>query len=293
MSLTYNMENFFLNINKPSDWTSFDVVKKVRGAVGIKKVGHLGTLDPFATGVLPLAFNKATRLIQYLQEDEKEYIATVELGKVSTTGDTEGEIADVKPAAKLALSAVEVALRAFIGEIMQIPPKYSAIKVEGKRAYDLIRAGKEFELKARPVFVKSIDIITYDWPILKLRVVCGKGFYVRSLASDLGEALEVGGYLTALERTRVGCFNMDNWVQMEAIEKGSWAVGKIGLLEAWGVRPKYYLETGEWEQLKLGQFISPLIAVDGVTAGVLNDEMVCLLEPVLRLPGKMKMAVIM
>lgn len=286
------MENYFLVIDKPAGITSFDVIRKARKVLGTKKIGHMGTLDPFAIGVLPLAVNKATKLIQYLQDEKKEYIAEFVLGKTSATGDCDGEITEKTVKSDLTTEEIESSLEQFVGEIMQMPPKVSAIKVDGKRAYDLAREGVEFSLKERMVFVESIEVLFYAWPLLRLRIVCGKGFYVRSLANDLGEVLGVGAYVQTLERTFVGFFKNDQSVNLTALERGNWEFAKISLLEAWELRPRYFLSDIQWQNLKQGRFIpfdhQPIF---DITAGILNDEMVCLLEPIKGRGGLMKMAV--
>lgn len=283
-------DSYLLNIDKPADWTSFDVVKKVRGILGVKRVGHLGTLDPFATGVLPLAVGKATKLIQYLQHDQKEYIAEFKLGQNSTTCDPEGELDDIAPDTNLPIEEIESALVNFVGEKEQVPPKASAVKVNGRRAYSLARAGEDFELKGRVVRLDSVEIIAYSWPVVKVRIVCGKGYYVRSLARDLGAVLDVGGYVISLQRTRVGLFTSENWQTIEGLETKQF-VNRVEMLEAWGDRPKYYLQPAEWKALQQGQFVKARETLSGVTAGVIDQRLVCLLEEVDKLSGMVKVAV--
>lgn len=279
------MKPFFLNVDKPAGITSFGVVRKVRGILGIKKVGHLGTLDPLATGVLPLAIGKATKLIQYIQPDQKEYITEIKLGWNSTTCDREGELSELVDFAEFGQLELEAKLAEFIGEIDQVPPRVSAIKVEGKRAYDLARKGEDFELKSRKVFVERIDLIDFNWPLVKLRIVCGKGFYVRSLARD------IGGYVESLQRTRVGIFDQDNWVTLDALQRSA-EIGRVTMLDAWADRAKYILTAGEWRTLQQGQFVRVReLVTEPVVAGVLDGEMVCLLESVPNLPGMLKMKV--
>jgi tRNA pseudouridine55 synthase len=215
-----------LIVNKPAGWTSFDVVKYVRGRCGEKRVGHAGTLDPAATGVLPLLLGSATRLTEYLVDTTKTYEATIELGTVTDTYDADGEVLSRTDASGITRQAIEAALEAFRGEIMQAPPAYSAIKRAGVPLYRMARRGEEVTLEPRPVFVESVDMIEYEAPELRLRVSCGKGFYVRSLAHDLGAALGVGGCLTNLVRTRVGSFAIEEAVGMDTLrtelESGAW-----------------------------------------------------------------------
>lgn len=198
--------NGFLLINKPKTWTSFDVVAKIRGKFKVKKVGHTGTLDPMATGVLVLCLGKATKMAQELTGLDKEYIGEVTLGGISNTDDAEGEISNSTCLTPIPLEEIENILKEFQGEIMQMPPQFSAKKVNGKRAYAMARKGETVELNAVQIKINEIEILDYQWPKLKLRIDCGKGTYIRSIARDLGEKLGVGGYLSALERTRVGDF---------------------------------------------------------------------------------------
>ncbi|MBU0727976.1 tRNA pseudouridine(55) synthase TruB [Patescibacteria group bacterium] len=201
-------------INKPSGWTSFDVVAKIRNKLGVKKVGHTGTLDPLATGVLVLCLGKATKLAQQITDTSKEYIAEITFGATSTTDDAEGAISQITNN-KLQITKIEDALKDFEGEIMQTPPPFSAKKIGGKRAYKLAREGKEVKLEARPVTISEIEILDYKWPKLSLRIACGKGTYIRSIARDLGDKLGVGGYLSALQRTRVGEYKIEQSVTVE------------------------------------------------------------------------------
>ena len=215
-----------LIVNKPASWTSFDVVKYVRGRCGEKRVGHAGTLDPAATGVLPLLLGSATRLTEYLVDTTKTYEATIQLGVVTDTYDADGEVLSRTDVSGITRQAIEAALEAFRGEIMQAPPAYSAIKRAGVPLYRMARRGEEVAPEPRPVFVDSLDIIEYNAPALRLRVTCGKGFYVRSLAHELGAALGVGGSLSGLARTRVGSFRIEDAVDMDTLKAelgtGAW-----------------------------------------------------------------------
>lgn len=220
------MPSGILNLNKPPGWTSFDLVRFLRGRCGEKRVGHAGTLDPAATGVLPVLLGQATRLTEYLVDATKEYVATIELGVTTDTFDTEGEVLSRADASGISEDAVREALAAFRGEILQAPPAYSAVKREGVAAYKRARRGEEFRPEARPVRAEEIDITEMDSPKVKLRIVCGKGFYVRSLAHDLGAALGVGGTLGHLVRTRVGSFHLEEAINIDTLraefEDGSW-----------------------------------------------------------------------
>lgn len=193
----------FLNLNKPFGITSHDCVAKVRRLLRQKKVGHGGTLDPAATGVLPIALGKATRLLQYLRED-KAYRATIKLGITTTTDDLQGEIIAEKSGNQLTLEQVKLALEKFQGTIQQIPPNYSAIQVQGKRLYDLARAGESIKVAPRPVEIHQIEILDWrggEFPELDLEIACGPGTYIRAIARDLGIDLQTGGTLAALTRT--------------------------------------------------------------------------------------------
>jgi tRNA pseudouridine55 synthase len=215
-----------LNVNKPRGWTSFDVVKFVRGRCGERRVGHAGTLDPAATGVLPILIGQATRLTEYLVDTTKTYEATVVLGVVTDTYDAEGDVVARSDASGVTEAQVRAALPAFLGEIMQAPPVYSALKQDGVPLYKRARRGETVRAAQRPVRVEQLDIMHFAAPLLELRVVCGKGFYVRSLAHDLGTALGVGGSLRGLVRTRVGPFRLDDAVDIETLrtefESDSW-----------------------------------------------------------------------
>lgn len=213
-------------IDKPLGWTSFDAVKRIRGAIQKRlrvkkfKVGHAGTLDPLATGVLIVCTGRATRRIEELQSGEKEYIATVELGATTPSFDLETEIDARYPTSHITEEMVKEVLSSFVGEILQVPPVFSAVKVDGKRAYKYARHGKELELKAKPITIKEIEFISLEGNLLKFRVVCGKGTYIRSLARDLGQALKSGAHLKELRRTRVGKIKVEECLKIdEAVEK--------------------------------------------------------------------------
>lgn len=197
-------------IDKPLGWTSFDAVKRLRGALtrrlGVKKikVGHAGTLDPLATGVMILCTGKATRRIDELQAGVKEYEATIALGATTPSFDLETEVDATYPTAHITRSLVEEVLARFKGRIEQIPPAFSACKIEGKRAYELARKGQEVELKPKILVIDEIELLDFSPESIRIRVVCSKGTYIRALARDIGVALGSGGHLSALRRTRVG-----------------------------------------------------------------------------------------
>lgn len=210
----------FLNLNKPLGFTSHDCVAKVRRLVHLKRVGHGGTLDPKATGVLPIALGKATRLLQYLEQD-KAYHATIRLGVSTTTDDLEGEVVATQSALGLTLENVTPLLRLFEGKIQQVPPIYSAIQVQGKRLYDLARAGKDIEAPVREVEVYKIDVLDWrggEFPEVDVAIACGAGTYIRAIARDLGVSLNTGGVLSALTRTRSSGFELADSLTLEELE---------------------------------------------------------------------------
>ena len=211
----------FINLDKQAGFTSHDCVALVRKHLRLKRVGHGGTLDPTATGVLPIALGKATRLLQYLQTD-KAYQATIRLGVVTTTDDLAGEVIASYPASELSLEQASGALKQFEGKIEQIPPKYSAIQVEGKRLYDLARAGKEIEIPVRTVEVFKIEILDWrggDYPELDVAIACGAGTYIRAIARDLGIILQTGGTLAALKRTQSSGFSIADSITLDRLKE--------------------------------------------------------------------------
>lgn len=215
-----------IGIDKPLGWTSFDAVKRIRGAIqrrlNVKKfkVGHAGTLDPLATGVLIVCTGRSTRDIECLQNGTKEYVATLRLGATTPSFDLETEIDEEFPFDHVTEDMVRKVLPRFTGHIMQVPPVYSAVKVEGKRAYKYARKGKEIELKAKPLVIEELELLAAELPELKLRIVCSKGTYIRALTRDIGVALGSGAHLTALCRTRVGKIRLEDCLTVEeAVEK--------------------------------------------------------------------------
>jgi tRNA pseudouridine55 synthase len=209
-------------VDKPAGWTSHDVVARTRRLAGTRKVGHAGTLDPMATGVLVLGVGRATRLLGHLQLADKEYDATIRLGETTVTDDAEGDVLATADASHLDLAAVRSAMLPLTGEIQQVPTAISAIKVDGKRSYARVRAGEDVELKPRPVTVAVFETVgarrvgkAFD---VDVHVACSTGTYVRALARDLGAALGVGGHLTMLRRTRVGGFGLDGAASLEQLE---------------------------------------------------------------------------
>ena len=212
-------------IYKPYTWTSFQVVSRIRYQLsrkyGIKrfKVGHAGTLDPLATGVLLLCTGKATKRIEELQSHTKEYEAEIMLGATTPSYDMEHPVDATYPYEHITEEAVREVLKTFVGDIAQRPPLFSACKVDGKRAYDLARKGSDMELAPKQIRIDSIELLECELPKIKIRVVCGKGTYIRSLARDIGEALGSGAYLTALARTRIGEYKLEDCINPEAFQE--------------------------------------------------------------------------
>ena len=210
-----------LLFDKDLDWTSFDVVNRVRNTLCRKmeikkmKVGHAGTLDPLATGLIILCTGKFTKRIESFQVQEKEYTATLKLGATTPSFDMESEEDSEKDISHVTSELIEDAIKKFQGEIDQIPPVFSAIKVKGKRAFNYARNGEELELQPRKIVIKKIEVESFSEPYLKIRVVCGKGTYIRALARDIGKELKCGAYLTELRRTRIGDFNVEDAITVD------------------------------------------------------------------------------
>ena len=210
-----------LYVYKPLNWTSFDVVNKIRWKITrtLKmkklKVGHAGTLDPLATGVMIICTGKATKRIEEFQYQTKEYIATLELGATTPSFDLEHPVDERFPTEHINRDLIDKVLPTFIGEIWQVPPIYSAVKVDGKRAYDYARKGQEIELKSKLLVIDEIEVLDFTMPVLKIRVVCSKGTYLRALARDIGTALQSGAHLIELERTRIGEVKLEDCMQVD------------------------------------------------------------------------------
>lgn len=208
-----------LNVYKPIDWTSRDVVNRVERLVKPAKAGHAGTLDPLAEGVLVVAVGTSTRLISGVQEREKEYRATFQLGLRSDTDDNSGQITPTENVQPSTRAAIEALLPRFLGEISQVPPQFSAVHVDGKRAYHLARQGQAVDLAPRTVRVDRLEILDFTWPRLELLIECGSGTYVRSIGRDLGELLGCGAVMTALQRTRIGPFCISDAVAVDDLQR--------------------------------------------------------------------------
>lgn len=210
----------FLNVDKPAGLTSHDVVARVRRVAGQKRVGHGGTLDPAATGVLPIGLGQATRLLEFLVEGRKRYHAVIKLGVTTTTDDAEGTAVSEQPLPALEAGDLQAALSQFVGIVEQVPPMYSAIQIGGRRLYDIARAGETLELAPRRVEIDRIELLSWQSPLVEVDIVCGKGTYIRSIARDLGAALGCGAHLEALRRTAVGPLSWETAVPLDQLLQG-------------------------------------------------------------------------
>ncbi|MBW8780528.1 MAG: tRNA pseudouridine(55) synthase TruB [Verrucomicrobia bacterium] len=208
-----------LLIDKPSEHTSHDVVARLRGILRMKRIGHAGTLDPMATGLLVVLVGKATRISQYLMSVDKEYTGTIKLGEVTNTQDAEGEVLETRPVPSLTEADVRAALNGFLGDQYQMPPMFSAIKIAGKPLYKSARAGEEVEREPRFIRVSQYDLLRWESPEIDFRVLCTKGTYVRTLAHDLGQKLGCGAHLKALRRIASGSLNVSRAVTLEQLQK--------------------------------------------------------------------------
>lgn len=218
------IEGEILHIDKPLHWTSFRLVRVVRAKLCQKlkikklKVGHAGTLDPLATGVMTVCTGKKTKEIERLQAQTKEYIAEIRLGATTPSFDLETEIDAEYPVEHISREKVEECLKQFTGKIEQIPPLFSAVKIDGKRAYEFARKSEEIELKPKILVIKEIELLFYNLPTITIRVVCSKGTYIRALARDIGESLQSGAHLLALQRTRVGEVSLNDCLKVEELD---------------------------------------------------------------------------
>ena len=260
------------NINKAPGMTSHDVVARVRRLTHIKRVGHAGTLDPAATGVLPICVGQATRVAEYLSDSGKAYRATIRFGAVTDTYDAEGTVLREAPVT-LSREQIEAALPAFLGPQMQVPPAYSAIKRGGQPVYKLARAGEDVVMEPRPITIFALRLISWDSPDLVLDVDCGKGTYIRSLAYDLGERLGPGAHLAALVRTRSGPFTLSQCLTLEALEAaladGAWREFLYAPDEALIERRAAILGSEHEARIRNGQLLSLTMAGDAPVEGEL------------------------
>jgi tRNA pseudouridine55 synthase len=214
--------NGLLLIDKPAGITSFDIIRILRRNTGVRKIGHAGTLDPAATGLMLMLFGTATKQASRFSGLDKTYVAEMTLGATSTTGDREGEITKVSTR-QLSQTRVQAALQHFVGEITQTPSQYSAIKVGGVRAYKLARAGKDVAMPSRQVTVHEIKLLGYDYPRVRFEVKVSSGTYIRTLAEDIGQQLKTGAYLSALQRTQIGQYNLDYASSLDAVDVANFA----------------------------------------------------------------------
>ena len=241
------MANGIVIIDKPAGWTSMDVCAKLRGILKTKKIGHAGTLDPMATGVLPVFVGRATRAVSFAEGGEKEYVAGLRLGRTTNTQDTEGETLTRSPVA-VGREELEAVLPRFTGEISQIPPMFSAIKINGQKLYDLARQGKEVERKARAVTIFALEVVEQvSETDYILRIRCSKGTYVRTLCHDIGQALGCGGCMFSLRRTMAAGFTLDESVTLEQMQEGGEALLRP-TDSLFRDRPDYRLRTEKQEE---------------------------------------------
>lgn len=267
----------FLNVYKPQGKTSHDVVAILRRITKIKQIGHTGTLDPFAEGVLPICIGKSTRLIEYLNDD-KAYIGIVKLGESTTTYDTEGEV--VKSSEKrVKLQEVELALEQFRGEIMQLPPIYSAIKVNGKKLYEYARKGEEVKIKPRKVNISKLKVVSFDEErqLLEIYIECSKGTYIRSIANDLGEVLGCYGHLIKLVRTKAGKFELDKTIKLDELQTKEDVQAKLIYPLEYLDYPNYELNESEFEKVSHGMGFSAKIN-DRLVILVANNKLVAIAQ---------------
>jgi tRNA pseudouridine55 synthase len=212
---TRGLYHGYLVIDKPAGWTSHDVVGRIRRILGERRVGHAGTLDPSAVGVLPIAVGLATRTVEYLSASRKTYIADVTFGVMTDSADIDGDVVDVQPAGHVTRKDVEAALQAFEGDLMQTPPLHSAVKVNGERLYNLARRGEHVHVEPRPVTIHRIEMREWEPPVATILVECSKGTYIRSLARDLGDAIGPGAYMSNLVRVQTGPFTLDDAMRID------------------------------------------------------------------------------
>lgn len=262
----------FLNIYKPVGMTSHDVVSVLRRVTKIKQIGHTGTLDPFAEGVLPICIGKATRLIEYLQDD-KEYLATVQFGAATNTFDLDGEKVFTSDK-KVSRDDIKEGLKSFEGEILQLPPIFSAIKVKGKKLYEYARKGEEVEIQPRKVVIENIELKNFDEELQQAQILlkCSKGTYIRSIANDLGKNLGCGGYLIKLIRTQAGKFRVENSVQLDRIDVESNLINPLDILNL----PKIAVDNDDLVRIKNGMLIYKTCdKIGNFVSLIYNDVEIC------------------
>jgi len=275
------MSDGFLVVDKAPGMTSHDVVAIGRRALNTPKVGHAGTLDPMATGVLVLGFNNGTRLLQYITDGDKSYTATIVLGASTTTDDHEGEITSTADASKVSDEEIKRILGTMVGEIMQRPTNVSAIKVDGKRAYDRARSGEEFELPARKVTISQLDILEIRHKeattLVDIAVTCSAGTYIRAIARDLGAELKVGGHLNVLRRTRVAGFTLEQAIGIDQLKGGNFSTLDLADV-ARATFPVRELELEEVNELSFGRPLSPNSSDEIIAALSPDNRLIALLK---------------
>ena len=267
----------FVIIDKPAGITSHDVVARLRRVMGTKRVGHAGTLDPMATGVLVLGINNATKFLQFITDGKKRYLGTIRLGQSTTTDDKEGEVLSSHTINHITDDAIRSYLSSQVGTIMQVPSKVSAIKIAGERAYDLVRQGKEVEIPARQVEISKLEVIAIsrnEFIDIDIDVTCSAGTYIRSIARDLGAALEVGGHLISLRRTLVSSFDLSDCSSIEepTVQPLAEAISKLMPVRAIDLNEMQELKFGR--ALKKSEFdgIGVALAPDGEVAAIIENR---------------------
>lgn len=267
--------NGFLFIDKPLGLTSFDVIKKVRKEFNERKVGHCGTLDPLASGLMIVGMGEGTKLLELIIGACKTYSGEIVFGKVSSTFDAEGEVKDVASAKPVTLVTIKkVAQSKFLGEIGQIPPKFSAKKIGGVRAYKMAREGVKFEMKSKKVVIKKFEILKFKWPLAEFEVECSSGTYIRSLANDLGDALKVGAYLSALRRLKIGEVSVNDACDLDNLKL-------MSIEEAFKKFPALKVSKKEYDVLFNGGFMLNKKSVqESEVLAWCNGKVVGILEPV-------------
>lgn len=276
-------EHGFLVVDKEPGMTSHDVVAIARRALSTRKVGHAGTLDPMATGVLVLGFNNGTRLLQYITDGDKSYQATIVLGVSTITDDFEGEVIATADASSITDDQIHTELNTMRGAFMQRPSSVSAVKVDGERAYDRVRAGEDVVLASREVTISQLDVLAIRRVAMKIEidieVTCSAGTYIRSIARDCGDALKVGGHLSALRRTRVAGFGLDNSVSLAALKSGEFSTLDLADV-ARSTFPAREISLDEKLELSFGRTLSPN-ETEGIHAGISGaNELIALLSNV-------------
>ncbi|HID95855.1 MAG TPA: tRNA pseudouridine(55) synthase TruB [Candidatus Latescibacteria bacterium] len=271
-----NMDGVLI-VNKELGWTSHDVVAKLRSILGVRKIGHTGTLDPAATGVLVILIGKATRILRFLDDNQKEYIAEIRLGISTDTLDAEGRVEKITEVPWTSLDSIKAICKGFEGEIEQIPPVYSAVKIGGQRLYQLARKGRAVHPSPRRVNIYEIEVVNWQPPSLVLRVVCSRGTYIRTLAADIGGKLGCGGHLSGLRRVRSGEFTIDRALSVEDItvlaKAGDLAPNIMSIDDALKRFPYVKLNPDEADRFKHGGALKLSTTFDGATTvRVRNSE---------------------